>query len=106
MRKHRKLSAGTVDSYRTEFTATVQKIRQVLGDRPFRPERLLNAAIADSVMVAVAEGIENNDLADNLLSSYQHLINDSEYLASTKGNTAQEEQVEKRLRMARTALRS
>lgn len=104
MKEHRDLSQLTADQLSAEFVGTVSAIRDALGDRPFRPERLLNAAILDSVMVAVSDALENGPVEPaELKTSYDGLLKNQEYLASTKGNTAQDEQVERRLRLAREA---
>jgi hypothetical protein len=105
MRRNREFAVVPRDVLEAEFRGTVGLIRDSLGDRPFRPERLLNAAILDSVMVAVSEGVDKGTLdPENVRSGYETLLGDSEFLGSTKGNTAQEEQVERRLTLARDAL--
>ncbi len=104
MKSNRKLEVHSADELGDEFRNTVRTIRAALGDRPFRPEGVLNAAILDSVMVAVSEGLAASVVtADNLKDRYDALLGNEAYLASTKGNTAQEEQVERRLKLAREA---
>lgn len=104
MKSNRKLQRFAAKELSDEFHGTVSLIRNTLGDRPFRPERLLNAAILDSVMVAVSDGIELGVVdASTLPAQYEALLATADYLTSTKGNTAQEEQVERRLRLAREA---
>lgn len=104
MKDNRNLERLTGEELATEFRGTVAAIRGALGDRPFRPERLLNAAILDSVMVAVSDGLDLGIIdSASLTKSYSTVLGNQEYLSSTKGNTAQEEQVERRLRLAREA---
>jgi len=105
MKSNRNLQRFSAEQLSKEFHETISLIRSSLGDRPFRPERLLNAAIMDSVTVAVSDGLEAKVVdATTLPARYQALLASSDFLASTKGNTAQEEQVELRLRLAREAL--
>ena len=104
MKSNRDRQRFSAEELSDQFHGTVSLIRSSLGDRPFRPERLLNAAILDSVMVAVSDGIQLGVVgADTLPDRYVALLANAGYLASTKGNTAQEEQVELRLRLAREA---
>jgi hypothetical protein len=104
MKSNRDLQRFSADQLTDQFRGTVSLVRGALGDRPFRPERLLNAAILDSVMVAVSDGLDVGVVnADTLGEQYDALLAHDGYLASTKGNTAQEEQVERRLRVAREA---
>jgi len=104
MKKNREFAGVSEAILKAEFRDTVSLIRASLGDRPFRPERLLNAAILDSVMIAVSDGIDQGALDEETVEArYRTLLENAEYLGSTKGNTAQEEQVERRLRLARNA---
>ena len=104
MKSNRQLERFSAEQLREDFRRTVKTIRAALGDRPFRPEGVLNAAILDSVMVAVSEGIATGVVTEkNLRERYEALLANDAYRASTKGNTAQEEQVERRLKLAREA---
>lgn len=106
MRSNRHLERFSERQLREQFGVTVSTIRRVLGDRPFRPERLLNAAILDSVMAAVAAMVEDDTMPDDetLKARYDSLLESSDYIAATKRNTAQQEQVERRQRLARQIL--
>jgi uncharacterized protein with ParB-like and HNH nuclease domain len=104
MKSNRKLQRFPAKKLKDEFENTVSAIRAALGDRPLRPEGVLNAAILDSVMVAVCEGLDTGVVnTTNLKRGYDALLTNEAYLASTKGNTAQQEQVERRLKLAREA---
>ena len=85
------------------FSSTVSVIRQQLGERAFRPVRAVNAAVLDSVMTVVAEGMANERLPDEKIfkKSYGQLIADKDYLGAVERATAREEQVETRLSRAR-----
>ena len=103
MKKNREFAVVDQERLESEFRETAGLIRRSL-DRPFRPERVLNAAILDSVMVAVSDGLDRGILDEaSVTAGYQALLEHPEYLGSTKGNTASEEQVERRLRLARDA---
>jgi Protein of unknown function DUF262 len=104
MKSNRYLQRFSADQLTTEFTQTIGIIRAAIGDRPFRPERVLNAAILESVMVSVSDAIDRGVLNERMLKdSYDRLLANDAYLAATNRNTAQEEQVERRLTLARSA---
>ena len=75
----------------------------ILGDGAFRPVRAVNAAVIDSVMTAVAEGVEKESLVQpkKFASAYEHLMSDAEYRAAIERATAREENVATRLEKAR-----
>lgn len=86
-----------------EFEATVSLIRKSFGERAFRLVRAVNAAVLDSIMTVVAEGLELGTLRDkkSLKASYSHLMEDRDYLAAVERATAREEQVSTRLSRVR-----
>jgi hypothetical protein len=105
MKSNRYLDRYSADQLSQEFKETVSTIRQNLGDRPFRPERVLNAAILESVMVSVSDGLDSKTLDTRALKRrYEKLLQNEAYLSATVRNTAQEEQVKTRLRVARKEL--
>lgn len=104
MKSNRYLQRFSAEQLTAEFTRTIGVIRETIGDRPFRPERVLNAAILESVMVSVSDAIDLGVLREHTLKdSYDRLLANDAYLSATNRNTAQEEQVERRLKLARTA---
>ncbi len=105
MKSNRYLERFPAERLSEEFKSTVETIIITLGDRPFRPERVLNAAILESVMVVVSDGLDRKTLNLNRLQErYERLLDNKSYLAATTRNTAQEEQVKTRLSVARRVL--
>lgn len=90
---------------RAVFQSTIQLINKVFSSRAFRPERALNAAVYDSVMVALARRLKRGRINNPRLlkTAYEKLLKDKEYLASVGSGTAQEANVLKRLEKATAA---
>lgn len=95
--------------FRTEcqvlFTRTIDLVYETIGSRAFRPERAINAAVFDSVMVGLSRNLFSDTLVDPevMLTRYQNLLTDTEYMQLVSQSTSDEKNVETRLRMATTA---
>jgi len=65
----------------------------------------LNAAVFDSVMVALAQRLERGDISDieEFKRRYHSLLSNEEYEERTQSRTADESSVEGRLRIATRA---
>lgn len=74
--QRRKLSDAEAEEFKALFNQTVQLARSGLLPRPFRPERALNAAVFDSVMVGLASRLRQGPIGDvrRLSEVYQALI--------------------------------
>lgn len=103
---NRELKRQSAKELRQVFTTTVSTIRRNIGDDAFRLVRAVNAAVLDSVMTVVAEGIETEKLTKGraLRTAYDELVADEAYRAAVERATAREEQVQARLRRAREFL--
>lgn len=88
------------------FRETTKLIHEQLGDRAFRLVRAVNAAVVDSLMTVVAEGINDGTLRgqSDLPDAYNSLLEDPEYRAAVERATAREENVALRLKRARAHL--
>jgi hypothetical protein len=106
--RNRDLEHESAQELTDTFVNTVSTIRKQLGDGAFRLVRAVNAAVLDSVMTVVAEGISADTLRSGaaLQQSFEKLMNDGEYLQSVERATAREEQVATRLSRARHHLLS
>lgn len=84
------------------FQETIQLIHKSIGSKAFRPQRALNAAVFDSVMVGLASRIQNSSapMARTVLSRYKELLQDETYLLSVTKATADEETVRFRMDQA------
>jgi hypothetical protein len=87
------------------FIPTIELIDNVFSSDAFRPERALNAAVYDSVMVGLARRIERGGIEnpDSVRTAYEKLLTDNDYTSSTKGPTADETMVRTRLNKATAA---
>lgn len=100
------LKHETKDELSEIFHATTAMIHERFGDRAFRLVRAVNAAVVDSLMTVVAEGIRDKSLrsADELQGAYDNLLADLEYRGAAERATAREENVALRLARARAHL--
>lgn len=87
------------------FKRTIDVAYQALGERAFRLEVALNAAVFDSVMVGIAHRINENSAfsTEKIRSRYRKLIEDETYLQAVSRATANERSVLSRLEMATRA---
>jgi hypothetical protein len=90
----------------TAFNAATELLHNCFGDRAFRPVRAVNAAMVDSLMTVIDEGIRNDSLvgSGNLRDAYDHLLVDPDYRGAIERATAREENVALRLEKARDYL--
>ena len=82
---------------REEFQAAVDLVYLALREKALRPERALNAAVFDSVMVGVTErqSIRVFDPQD-FKNAYEKLLKDVNYVAAVSKATSNEKTVEMR----------
>lgn len=88
------------------FKVTTKLIHQQFGEQAFRLVRAVNAAVMDSLMTVVAEGIEAGTLRTEteIANAYRDLFADEEYRSAVERATAREENVALRLAKAREYL--
>ena len=88
------------------FTDTSRTILDGIGAKAFRPQRAVNAAVVDSVMVGVAKRILAKGPVRNaaqLRTRFDQLMGDRDYITAIETGTAQEANVKKRLDRAEAA---
>lgn len=102
MRKNRNASYEDLDAKTTTFTRTCDLIVDSLGEKPFHIRAGLNAAVFDSVMVAVSKNLEN--IPDDFQTRFLELTGDSEYLECTQSRTTDEDIIRKRFAIAENRL--
>lgn len=90
---------------RTMFEATVSTIVRAIGVRAFRPKNALNAAVLDSVMVGVAARLSSKPITAEaqIKSAHTALLANSQFQEATTRATADEENVRKRIQLAKDA---
>lgn len=102
MQRWRQIDDQHADEFRQLFSRTVEAAHRFLGARPFRPERPLNAAVFDSVMVGLATRLTNGPITSGseLASAYSTLLTEPRYAAAYRRATADEESVKTRMNCA------
>lgn len=104
--KYRNINAQTCGVFKKQFIESVAAIYQALGESAFRPERNFNAAVFDSVMIAVSRIIESGVLdVDKIKRNYSGLIINRDYINSVSKSTADESLVAQRISLAESLLR-
>jgi len=103
--KNRNAKSSELEKYRNSFSTTIKTIFESLGEEAFRPERALNAAVFDSVMIGVARRLDQGKISqtDQIKSAYKRLLAEKAYVAAVSGATADKPLVEKRMEMATAA---
>jgi hypothetical protein len=101
------LDVNTRDVFSRSFVRAISALQAALGRgvRLFRPDRAINAAVYDSILVAVATAIEQkNPVSEaNLKSGYNTLIADKDFINLCSRSTADEDRLESRMKTARKA---
>jgi len=101
--RHRFLEEGERLEMERIFVDSVRLVHAALGGRAFKIVRALNAAVFDSVMVAIAERMRRDGQIDTaeLKVAYAKLMADDTYKEVVSRGTANEKSVELRMRLAR-----
>lgn len=84
------------------FRKTVDTVVEYLGEKPFHIYSGLNAAVFDSVFVAIAQ-LEK--IPGDLEQKYRNLIEDSSYLECVSAGTTETKVVPRRIELASQALK-
>ncbi len=103
-KKHIKASDQFIETCKDIFLETIRVIDSSI-ERPFRPERALNAAVLDSVMVGLARriSVKGEPDVDRLRASYASLLGNKEYLALISRSTSDEANVHRRIELSEEA---
>jgi len=103
--KNREASPAKTGELAALFRDTIDLAWKIAGAKAFRIERAFNAAVFDSMMIALAYR-RHSDKAKDLLAmqqAYNGLLTDEEYRRVTSRATANEENLKRRIDMARAA---
>ncbi len=102
---NRDLKAIPRNQLEGSFLPTVGVINETLGSKAFRPERALNAAVYDSVMVGLARRLKRKPLQKprQFATAYTRLLSDRDYMSAIKTNTADEASIKLRFNKATEA---
>jgi hypothetical protein len=104
MEFHRQLSVKPPEVLRKVFNDTIDVVGSAIGPRAFRPVGTLNAAVFDSVMVAITKRIDAGPIRDlsTVKKQYQALLEDVGYQEAYTRSTADEERVSNRMKLAQS----
>lgn len=103
MRKHQNASPENLDNMSEVFKNTTTAILRVLRDRPFHIRAGINAAVFDSIYVAVARHMMEAQQG-SLRSRYDQLLENDEFAKYVSSNTTDTEIVRKRVAAAEKAV--
>lgn len=97
--KHTNADKDFLKESKKIFIDTIDVAFKSFGTSAFRPERALNAAVFDSVMMGLAKRVAKGPIDDvqQLLLSYSKLFEDSEYMRAVFQATSNEASVETRI---------
>jgi hypothetical protein len=95
----------TSDEFTTLFTNTISTAFESLGEKSFRPQAALNAAVFDAVMIGLAERLRKGKLSDFAATKarYRSLLQDAEFQNAYTRATADEDRVTLRIEKAISA---
>lgn len=102
---HRDAPLSAEDGLGRLFIEAICAIDSTIGKRAFRPERALNVAFADSVIVGIMRRIATGvPFAEGQIeAAYERLTDDDEFVSATTVRTSDAEYVNLRLNKATTA---
>lgn len=103
VQRHRSWTADAGPPFPKQFHAAVTLVAERIGRRAFRPERALNASVADAVLCGVAHRFEIDRAPDDSrwAPAWEELLERLQSQALISGSTAQENRVRKRVTLAR-----
>ena len=85
---------------RKVFQDTVSVILEKLGEKAFKPRRALNAAVQDSLMIAVARRLEKGAISADITEEYKCLMQNEEFGDLIYSQTSHLENVRRRIQLA------
>jgi hypothetical protein len=105
MEKNAHIDKQQSDRYSQRFNSTIQYVSETLERRAFRPERSLNTAVFDAVMVGLANRLIKGRIHDSnaFTAAYDKLLSDPSFKDAYTRSTANEEKVRLRIGLAKDA---
>ena len=105
MASNRNFERQTETELQEVFSTTISALEDALGPRAFRPERAVNAAVVDSLMIGVAKRLRHGVIEnlEHLRSQHESLLSNKKYIAAIKTGTSDEVNVETRMTLAKDA---
>ena len=106
MKRNRCLQMHTAADNRKLFHSTVKTILEKLGRNAFRPERAVNAALMDALMVGIARRLGKGSITAEIRPGYEGLLENERFRASIFAGTSQADNVRTRIQLATEAFAS
>ncbi len=103
MKSNRDLQKHTAAENRKLFHSTVKTILEKLGRNAFRPERAVNAALVDALMVGIACRLGRGAISADIRPEYDELMENERFRASIYAGTSQADNVRTRIELATEA---
>lgn len=105
MAKNRHLEPQTEEEMSRVFSMATSFINKVLGRKAFRPERALNVAVFDSVMVAATQRLAKGGIQNEkqFRAAYDELLSNEAFRDAVLTGTSDEKKVRTRMELARQA---
>jgi hypothetical protein len=102
--RYRNARSETLAEWQNTFTSTIDLISRSIGKPAFRPTGAINAAVFDSVAVAVARRLEGKPISPEVVgAAYETLLGSEVYLDAVSQATSDAANVATRLRLAMEA---
>lgn len=95
-------------NFKSEFIDTITEAERIFGEKAFRPERQINAAVFDSIMVALARRLSRGPIKDvgSIQKHYEELLKNIEFQNAYMKATSNAESVKLRIDAATKAFLS
>lgn len=100
MSSHREIQESRAREMWRVFDATTTTILNKIGVHAFRPNRRINAAAADALMVGIARRLERGEICSDITEQYQCLKGIKNFQESIAAGTSQSANVSIRLQIA------
>lgn len=98
MEENRYLNDDVARKYKKQFISTIDKVYESIGTRAFKPRRIMNVSVFDSVMVAIHAHLKAESGSIN--KAYLKLLDDAEYIRVCTEATSDDINVHKRIKIA------
>ncbi len=100
MKKYRYLDCNEQREMEFVFDQTASTILDKIGERAFKRQAAVNAAMLDAVMVGVATRLQRGEIHKSLKTQYASLMGDPEFISSISEGTSQGDKVRQRINLA------
>ncbi|MCP4581672.1 MAG: DUF262 domain-containing protein [candidate division Zixibacteria bacterium] len=102
MAKNKAISDDDAQDFENTFNYAIDIVFNAIGSKAFRPNRPINAAVFDSVMIGIAIRLEHGGITkiETVKEKYDLLLQDIDYQKTIETATTDEEAVKKRISSA------